>query len=95
MPDSSDIMTVWNICNNRLHDVVLFSGESISLTDEQIQAVASGQLSAADLQNLVTQNQLNVSELQSAVSQGQVTTQVQNEDGIMQTITSDGRQVCA
>lgn len=72
----------------------VFSGEgTISLTEEQIQAVASGQLTEVDLQNLVTQNQLNVSELQATVSQGEVTTQEQNDGTIIQTINTDDRQV--
>jgi len=71
----------------------VLSGDSINLTEEQIQAVASGQLTEADLQSLVNQNQLHVSELQTGVSEGQVTTQVQGDAGIMEAITSDDRQV--
>ena len=71
----------------------VLSGDSINLTEEQIQAVASGQLTEADLQSLVNQNQLQVSELQAGVSEGQVTTQVQGDAGIMEAITSDDRQV--
>ena len=71
----------------------VLSGDSINLTEEQIQAVASGQLTEADLQSLVNQNQLHVSELQAGVSEGQVTTQVQGDAGIMEAITSDDRQV--
>jgi hypothetical protein len=60
--------------------VNVFSGDSISLTDEQIQAVTQGQISESDLQNLVSQTQLSESELHAVVSQGQIIDTGQADD---------------
>ncbi|XP_045196595.2 zinc finger protein 236-like [Mercenaria mercenaria] len=62
-----------------VHSVGL-PGDAITLTDEQIQAVAQGQISESDLQNLVSQAQLSESELQAAVSQGQIIDTGQTDD---------------
>lgn len=73
---------------------IIFSGDSITLTEEQIMAVAQGRISESDLQNLVSQGQLSESELQAAVSQGQVIDTGQNVVGsvtVMQAMNDEVR----
>lgn len=59
------------------------------MTDEQIQAVAQGQMGESDLQSLVSQAQLSESVLQSAVSQNQYIDNVQNDETVLQTINTN------
>ncbi|XP_052807532.1 uncharacterized protein LOC128236602 isoform X2 [Mya arenaria] len=56
---------------------------TINLTEDQMRAIASGELTEEDLQMLVSQSQISPAELQAAVSQGHVTPADQEQGEII------------